>query len=384
MAVGSPHVYTANAPTSVSSKTVRNALTQAQPLARRGLPPILTLRHLADLTGVEYRYLRNIVARRRDSYRTFQIRKHQGGRRLICVPEPQLLLVQRWLGEAVLSRIAPHPSSFAYAPGNSPLRCAREHAGCRWLMKIDLRRFFESITEIRIFRIFRELGYQALVAFELARICTRDSRSRGMINSSYWQVRPKTGHRIPAYSHDTLGHLPQGAPTSPMLANLAARPLDTALTALADSNELVYTRYSDDLVFSTASFAFNRSEATRIIRIVYSQILHEAFEPHTAKTVIVPPGARKIVLGLLVDREQPRLTRQFRSRLLEHSRCATKFGLLNHISARRFDSIWGFVRHVEGLLAFAESVEPHFAQPVRNSFHRALEASGWLPPLAQK
>jgi RNA-directed DNA polymerase len=377
MAVGPPHIYVANAPRGSSSVTLQNAIQQARSVARRGLPPILTLRHLAEITGVEYGYLREIVSRRRNPYRTFQIRKRQGGKRLICAVEPQLLQVHRWLVETLLSKVTPHSRSFAYAQGDSPYKCAAEHAGCRWLVKIDLRRFFESISEIPVFHVFRQLGYQALIAFELARICTRDSRSEKQLNSSYWQTHPEISYRISGYTHDSIGHLPQGAPTSPMLANLIARELDAALCGVADQNDLIYTRYSDDLCFSSASSGFKRSDAVRLVLIVYSATLDHGFAPHTAKTTIIPPGARKIVLGLLVDRDQPRLTRQFRTRLTEHIRCVNKFGLLNHVAARKFDSTWGFIRHIEGLLAFAESVEPNFARPLTNRFREGLLASDW-------
>jgi RNA-directed DNA polymerase len=377
MAVGPPHLYWKQGLEKRIPETVlRNALDQAGSIRQRGLPPILSIRHLALLTGADYRYLRQLVGRRRDPYRTFQIRKRSGGHRIISVPEPPLLAVQRWLSANVLAHLPAHGRSFAYTPKSSILRCASEHVGCRWLVKLDVRRFFESIAEIRISQLFREFGYQPLVSFEMARLCTRVSEHRRPA-SPKWRVRGDRYLSIPAYRTFWLGHLPQGAPSSPMLANLVARRLDENLTRLAAERGLIYTRYADDLTFSTAASDFNRQAAKELISSVCQEIRVEGFTPHTAKTVVVPPGARKLVLGLLVDRARPRLTRQFCKRLTEHIRGIEKFGLIQHTSARRFDSVWGLKRHVEGLLAFAEMVQPELAGPLKKRFQEAVAASGW-------
>src|SRR5208337_1412849 len=268
MAVGPPHLYRKQGLKKKIPETVlRNALAQAGSVQQRGLPPILSIHHLAVLTGADYRYLRQLVGRRRNPYRTFQIRKRSGGRRIISVPEPPLLAVQRWISTNVLAQLAPHPRSFAYAPNSSILRCANEHLGCRWLVKLDVRRFFESITELRISQLFREFGYQPLVSFEMARLCTRVSEHRRPASSKL-RVRGDRYVSIPAYRTFWLGHLPQGAPSSPMLANLVARRLDENLTRLAEERSLIYTRYADDLIFSTAAPEFDRQAAKDLISSV--------------------------------------------------------------------------------------------------------------------
>lgn len=85
------------------------------------------------------------------------------------------------------------------------------------------------------------LGYSKLVSFELARITTRQHQTRDPTGS----VRGP----ITAYSGKEPGFLPQGAPTSGALANAIAKDLDADLAALAAESNLVYTRYSDDIIF---------------------------------------------------------------------------------------------------------------------------------------
>ncbi len=92
--------------------------------------------------------------------------------------------------------------------------------------------------------------------------------------------------------------------------------------------------------------------------------LHQAgLNPNDAKTVIAPPGARRIVLGLLVDGSEPRLTRDFRNNLETHLHALTEnhIGPERHRQARKFASLIGMRRHIGGLLAFAHYVEPAYA-----------------------
>jgi RNA-directed DNA polymerase len=149
---------------------------------------------------------------------------------------------------------------------------------------------------------------------------------------------------------------------------------------VAAARELVYTRYADDLTFS-ASGGFDRSEAVRMIHIVESIVSDSGFRIHRKKTRIVPPGARKIVLGLLVDRDLPRLSKAARGRILSHVRGVHKFGLSEHRRHRQFASLLGLVNYVGGLLAFAHDVEPAWAEEISDQWKDALTRSGWRLPV---
>lgn len=99
----SPHHYRKQATTlGIAQEVVRRAIEQAETVERQGLPAVLTIRHLAHLTGADYKYLRSIVTRAHDGYAPFTISKRSGGKRLIAAPEPQLLAVQRWIARHVL------------------------------------------------------------------------------------------------------------------------------------------------------------------------------------------------------------------------------------------------------------------------------------------
>ncbi|HEY0771541.1 MAG TPA: hypothetical protein VGD31_14545, partial [Sphingobacteriaceae bacterium] len=151
MAIGPPQIYFSKGlEKGIPQDVLFAAIEQARIVQNRGLPAILTLRHLTELTGVQYKYLREVVGRHRKPYKVFSISKHSGGKRIICVPEPSLMRVQRWINRNLLSKVQPHWRSFAYQSDSSIVWCAREHCGCHWLIKLDIQRFFESISEVKV------------------------------------------------------------------------------------------------------------------------------------------------------------------------------------------------------------------------------------------
>ncbi len=147
------------------------------------LPVVLTLNHLAHLSGVSARDLQQVAFRKEDAYRIFRVKKRgvSGVRpapprryRTICVPHPFLMQAQRWIAQNILNPIDPHPASFAFAPERDLVGAAKRHVGSKWLLKMDVRHFFESISEQQVYRVFRSLGYGALLSFqwrEFARAC---------------------------------------------------------------------------------------------------------------------------------------------------------------------------------------------------------------------
>ena len=377
MISASPHLYREiAAKRGIPPEVVGRAIEQAKLPQRNGLPAILTLGHLAQLTGAEYSYLRSIVSRTREGYRLFTIKKRYGGARLIAAPEPILAAVQKWIVNRILINRPVHFASCAYSRGANPIKCAERHLKARWLIKVDIHDFFESISERRVYFVFRECGYQPLVAFELARICTRVSTGKSRSEDVWQSNRRRSSPGLAAYESQVMGHLPQGAPTSPMLSNLVSRALDESLQALADRKMLVYTRYSDDVIFSTGA-GFSRREAQELIRDVQRLFSAFGFALHRQKITIAPPGARKIALGLLVDGDKLRLSRDFRNRISDHVRGIEKFGLTNHAREFHFASLWGLVRHVAGLLEYARSVDAPFAAPLIERFAVALNVQGW-------
>lgn len=332
---------------------------------------MLSLGQLAHETGASYPYLREIVARRRDAYQSFTIPKRSGGFRSIAAPEPMLMDVHRWILKNLLDDLPRHPASFAYHRDVSIVACASQHRGARWLLKMDLHDFFDTVKEEQVYRAFRRRGYRKLMAFELARITTRAEKAQ----HAPWHANQ---FRIREYSVTASGRLPQGAPTSGQLANAAASRLDRLLSAYAAKHRLVYTRYSDDLTFSGLS-SFERETALRHAHAISGLVHAAGFLPHHSKTRIVPPGARHIVLGLLVE-DEVRLLPEHARRIESHLRGGEKFGLANHSAHRGFDSVLSFANYLDGWIAFAMGVEQTRALVWRRRLWGVLSAAGIPAP----
>jgi hypothetical protein len=236
---------------------------------------------------------------------------------------------------------------------------------------MDIHDFFDNIDETRVYKVFHQLGYSPLVSIELTRICTR---LPGFL--AEYRTRARYYTSIPFYATDYQGWLPQGAPTSGALANAAAFPLDKKLSLIASQHSMAYTRYSDDLTFS-ATTSFSRGRATGLISQVGNVVRDEKFAIHNKKTRIVPPGARHIVLGLMLGTDRLQLLPGFKRRINVHIRGVDIFGLAQHAAYRDFHSIFSFINHVDGCLAFAYGIEPEYAQDARERWNRALAKSGF-------
>jgi RNA-directed DNA polymerase len=243
------------------------------------------------------------------------------------------------------------------------------HCEARWIFQFDLTNFFYDVTEIDVFRIFHGLGYRALLAFELARLCTTTHLPYGVkrlfLHSSKSVVSLLHGQNPPpdedeAYPYPEragfAGVLPQGAPTSPMLSNLAARKLDDALNQYALENGFVYTRYADDIAISASHLNSARSVG-KIQRNIIHRIRKCGFNENIQKTRVAGPGSKKTVLGLLVDGRTPRLSRETCHRIDRLLHASIKYELAPVAAHEGFESAYGFFNHMSGLIAFVRDVD---------------------------
>ena len=332
-------------------------------LKSKGLPVVFSLGHLSKITGIDYSFLNRSVNRKYESvnYNLFAISKRSGGRRFIHAVNGKLFELQRFINKEILQKVEPHPSSFAFHPSGGIRRCAEMHCECKWLMQFDLKDFFYSISEPLVFNIFQRLGYKNLLCFELARLCTT---TKLPTSKRCYLTRLKKKNYVdceginkkPYRSYEKVGVLPQGAPTSPMLSNIAASRLDELLWEYATSLGMVYTRYADDLTFSSSqlptrkSIGCIRNEVIRCIR-------ENGFIENKSKFRVAGPGAKKVVLGLLVDGSIPKISRQTYKRVDRLLHASAKYGIENTARHEGFESMYGFFNHLKGLLYHIKDVD---------------------------
>jgi hypothetical protein len=143
--------------------------------------------------------------------------RRRGRFRLIESPKPRLKSMQRLVLRDIVSRIPPHESAYGFREGRSILTYAAPHAGQEIVLHFDLRDFFPSVPASRVHALFRTAGYPAEVARALTGLCTT------RMPPEVWEGRPEPREGDQRLGARLFGpHLPQGAPTSPALANLCA------------------------------------------------------------------------------------------------------------------------------------------------------------------
>ena len=258
------------------------------------------LRWYADITGRNRKHPEGPLR----TYRHRWIPKPHGRSRLLEIPKTGLKLLQRKILSELLNHIPAHPSAHGFRPGRSIVTNAAPHCGKQIVLRFDLRDFFPSIPAARVYRIFRTFGYPETVARLLTGLCT--TRLPGDV----WNARPNPAYDGSDHSEwQRLAnrHLPQGAPTSPALANLAAFRLDRRLTKLAACVGADYTRYADDLTFSGSDDLARKAKrfAVRVAVIA----AEEGFTLNYRKTRMMRRGERQHVAGVVVN-VRPNLPRK--------------------------------------------------------------------------
>ncbi|WAC74825.1 reverse transcriptase family protein [Roseateles sp. SL47] len=240
-------------------------------------------------------------------YRSLLVGKRRGGLRLIEAPMPALKAVQRRLLDVLLSKVPVHEAAHGFVPGRNVASHAREHAGRHWVFRFDMQDFFPSIGRARIQAVFRTLGYADSVADHLATLCTvRTPRAVRERLAEAGELSFMSAKRLAS------PHLPQGAPTSPHLANLCVFSLDLRLEGLAWRFGARYSRYADDLVFSgTRAQPLDPGVFHAWVREIVED---EGFRLRVDKTRLMRTGGRQTVTGVVVN-ETPNLSRPDYDRL---------------------------------------------------------------------
>ena len=229
-----------------------------------------------------------------------------GAVRVLEAPKPRLKALQRTLLARVLHAVPPHDAAHGFRPGRSVATYAAPHAGRAVVIRMDLEGFFASVSAGRVYGILRTAGYPEPVAHCLAGLATT------VLPRRLWESVPRPVDPALLDAHWRLGrrlaapHLPQGAPTSPVLANLAAFRLDVRLAAVADSWGGRYTRYADDLALSGGR-SWGRG-TSRLLDLVAEVVHEEGFRVNERKTAVLPRAGRQVLGGLVVN-ERPHVSR---------------------------------------------------------------------------
>ena len=294
------------------------------------------------------------------------VAKRSGGFRLLEIPKSRLRALQQRILHELIEYVPPHESAHGFRARHSCVTNAGQHIGQQVLVSLDLQDFFVSVSALRISAMFRTLGYPDSAARVLTGLCTSQVPSpvldaRDPAKYEFEQPRPDWLTRKRFQSP----HLPQGAPTSPALANLCAFNLDLRLQAAAEALDARYTRYADDLVFSGGR-QFEHA-AGRFIPLVGAIALEEGFSMNFRKTRVMGRGSCQKINGIVVN-ERMNVARRERDQLKAILHNCVRHGPTSQNRAGLAD----FRSHLMGRLAYVQMITPLHGQRMERLFEQIV------------
>ncbi len=287
------------------------------------LPYIYDVNHFCFLSNSSSKQVNYLLLKKEKAYVTFNLPKKAGGFREISAPSKSMKHVQRWILDHILYKMSVGDYVHGFVPKRSILTNASIHVSQNLVLGIDIKDFFPSINFNSVFKIFKSVGYTQKAAHFLAALCTYK------------------------------GKLPQGAPTSPMLANLAIASLDTIIDNYCRRRNFKYSRYADDITISGShNLPMHKQKIITIIE-------ESGFTVNEEKTRLHSRGFRQKVTGLTVnDKVSIGRSRKKTLRAIVHNILKNGYEIEN----REKDPF--FKDKIFGELAFARMVEPDFANPL--------------------
>lgn len=251
-----------------------------------GLPPVTSLNALSVMTGYNPGFVWSLVHRAHRHYRLFQIPKGAGVRQ-IEAPRVALKAIQKWLSVHFERRWTAQQAVHGFVKGRSHITAAKVHLGSEWVISADIENCFPSTTAGNVRAALTKLGYQ-----------TGDSLNV----------------LTPLLCYGT--RLSQGAPTSPVISNIALDSVDSQLTAYAAQFGLRFTRYADDIVISGRNDQLDVAGGPEaIFRLLRAAFAGTSWTLSERKLSFDQLPKRLKVHGLLVHGEVIRLTKGYRNRI---------------------------------------------------------------------
>lgn len=229
---------------------------------------------------------KNDGEKKQERYRSFSIPKKSGGERTISAPCGNLKWMQLCLNEIFKALYTASPYAIGFAEGRSIVDNARMHTNQNYVFNIDLKDFFPSVDQKRVWNRLQlpPFNFNAKVAFTIAGLCC-------MRSVRYHEDLP----------FEEAFVLPQGAPTSPLLTNAVCDTLDRRLHGLAKRFGLHYSRYADDITFSSMHNVYQTGSEFReeLERIITDQ----RFTINAKKTRLQHCSIRQEVTGITVGQK---------------------------------------------------------------------------------
>ncbi len=342
-----------------SQKFIEDTLNYADKLILQGLPVIFSLNHFAQIIGIDILELKRTLENRGHYYSYYLIKKKKGGYRRIIAPHKNIKYLQDWLKLNILDKLETHSAAKGFIKNKSIYDNAKVHLNADTILNVDLNNFFESISEKRVYGLFRHFGYHPNLAVHFAKICTVK-----MPEEKFENLDEFTQSHFQEYFNIEHSVLVQGAPTSPTLSNLACLKLDNRLNKLSNKAGINYSRYADDMTFSGEMS--NLPKLSLLKKIIED----ENFKINWRKVGKFKQGQKQLVTGLLINKSV-RIPKKFKRDVLRHLHFCEKFGPKAHFDKVKPGKLYR-KEWLMGKILFINSIEPEVA---KNMFEKMKKIS---------
>lgn len=342
-----------------STEFIKKTIEYADALSAKKLPVIFSLHHLSLLLDIPLSKIKYIIENRAEHYKYYHIKKRRGGTRMISSPFLTLKEIQRWINENILSNVDISNSATGFKRNCSIKQNAIPHERKNYIINLDLLKFFDSISEFKVFQVFVNLGYAKNLAIDLAKLTTVP------LNKDYYNKFNSSEKKIfRKYFNKGIGVLPQGAPSSPMLSNIILGNLDKKMEFLAFQTQCSYSRYADDITISN-----NIREKLPIKKELISIIKSEGVFVNFRKMRLYGKGQRQIVTGLTIA-NGIHVPKAYRKDIYKHLYFCLKFGPESHVKKIGQDDKNFFREWLIGRINFVYSIDKNVAEDMFEKLNR--------------
>ncbi len=295
-------------------------------ISQNDLPFLYDTHQLAHFLHIPRRYLFRWFRDVSSCYTPIELPKKNGGVRHLHAPDIALMTVQRRILSGIVSRLPISRYATAYVKGKHLTDNAAPHCGHRYLLKLDITDFFGSIRFDQVYSAaFNTTRFPKLIGVMLTTLCC------------YEDV------------------LPQGAPTSPALSNVVMRRFDDRISEWCKKRGIAYTRYCDDMTFSSDKPLF------AVYQKVRGMLAEMGLSLNEKKTRFVTHASRQSVTGLTVN-EHVAVSSEYKRDLRQQVHYALKFGFADALAKRgdtTFENGDHYARHLIGRVRYVLQIEPH-------------------------
>ena len=240
-----------------------------------------TSEDFANALHITHEGLRRIC--KKPKYKTFKIAKKNGGYREISAPSYELKILQKWILVNILEKQETSKYCTAFCKNKNGLKeNAVFHKEQKYLLEIDLMDFYPSISKVMVANLFRRLGYTNEISQVFTSVCTFRNK------------------------------LPQGGITSPCISNLVTKYLDEKIADYCSNKKIIYSRYADDLTFSSNNLAILRNSEKEIINLIQK---NSRFKINESKTRLLTPNGRKQVTGININNNEIKVEKKIKRKI---------------------------------------------------------------------